>query len=236
MAYRRKQLLLDNIVVWMPFKDECGICGRVLSLRYLRRCKRCGKFYCLDCMVQDVSTNDPAEMLCLNCARKIVSPKTISKYDRLRSYLKFRASFTDVVKLSFAGIDGIIGDNLPINAYRKESWWSNSPNTAHARAWLEAGWEMQEVNLKEGYVVFRKAKNVKTEARTEKKPRTIGIEKPFTPVPARHPRPKKPSKTKISKLYARIKNLERQRTAMPQYRGNFKPKHEKKLFKPHEKP
>lgn len=123
-----------------------------------------------------------------------------------------------------------------MGAYRNEKWWENSPSSPHAKSWLDAGWETQEVNLKEGYVVFKKVKNVGSK---RGKRRTRGeIKKPFTPIPARLSKPKQPSKTKVSKLYARIKNLERQRTAMPRHPGSFKPKpkHEKKLFKPDEKP
>jgi hypothetical protein len=63
------------------------------------------------------------------------------------------------------------------------------------------------------------------------------IDKPFKPVPVRALKRKVPSKTKVSKLYARIKNVERQRAERSHVRG-FKPKsqHEKKLFKPDEKP
>lgn len=188
-------------------------------------------------MVPDVATGDPTKMLCLHCARRIVSPKTISKYAGLAGYLKFRGSFTGVVKLSFPKIDGIIGDNLPMSAYKTEKWWSNTPTNVHARAWLDAGWETEEVNLKEGYVVFRRAKHVQPKSFRRKASRSQ-TKKPFKPVPVRIPKPKQPSKTKVSKLYARIKNLERQRTSMPQYHGSFKPKpkHEKKLFKPDEKP
>lgn len=220
----------------MPFKDECGICGRVLSVRYLRRCQRCKRLFCRHCMVPDVATGDPTMMLCLNCARKIVSPKSVSKYGGLTDYLKFRGTFTSVVKLSFAKIDGIIGSNLPMTAYRNETWWNNSPSNVHAKAWLDAGWEMQEVNLKEGYAVFKKVRSVpfKRSRRRSK----AQIKKPFTPVPVRVPKPKQPSKTKVSQLYARIKNLERQRKFTRAYRGSFRPKskHEKSLFKPDEKP
>jgi hypothetical protein len=78
---------------------------------------RCGKLFCIDCMVPEVSTGDASRLLCLNCARRIVSPKSKAKYEPLKGYLKFRAAFTDSVKLSFAQIDGIIGDNLPMEAY-----------------------------------------------------------------------------------------------------------------------
>jgi len=67
--------------------------------------------------------------------------------------------------------------------------------------------------------------------------RKLEINKPFTPVPVHAPKSKAPSNTKVSKLYARIKNLERQRTmASKQIRG-LKPRsqYEKKLFRSNEK-
>lgn len=218
----------------MPFKDECSLCSRVLPYGYLRRCQRCGHLYCRDCMIPDISTGDPTRMFCLNCARRIVSPTKVSKYARLTQYLKFRGSFTRKVKLSFARIDGIIGTNLPMSAYKSEKWWDNVVTSAHAKGWLDAGWETEEVNLKEGYVVFKK---VKETPRSRKRKASKQI-KPFTPVRVRAPRPRAPSKTRVSKLYARLKNLERRTASMPSYRGSFKPKskHEKTLFKPDKKP
>jgi hypothetical protein len=217
----------------MPFKDECGICGRVLSYSYLGRCYICGKLYCRDCMVPDVATGDPTRMLCLNCARRTVSPRTVSKYDRLAGYLRFRGAFTKVVKLRFARIDGLIGENLPMNAYKSEAWWTNIPTSPHAKGWLDAGWEVREINLKDGYVVFNKVKDIQMKKRS----RAEEIKKPFTPVRVRLPKPKTPSKTKVSKLYARIKNIERQRTSFTKLPGSFKPrpKFEKSLYRPHEK-
>ncbi|MGQ9538823.1 MAG: DUF7662 domain-containing protein [Candidatus Bathycorpusculaceae bacterium] len=217
----------------MPFKDECRLCGRVFPYSYLRLCLKCGKLFCVDCMVPDVATGETRRLFCLNCARKTVSPKRRDKYEALTSYLRFRASFTDSVRLSFAQIDGIIGDNLPMNAYRSEAWWENSPNTAHAKAWLDAGWETSEVNLKEGYVVFQKVKSLQKPSLKNKREK-LQPQKPFTPPPSRILRKHKPSKTKMAKLSARLKNIERQRLAQPKLRGSFKPKpaHEKEVFKP----
>jgi hypothetical protein len=174
-------------------------------------------------------------MVCLHCARKIVSPRTISKYAGLEGHLKFRAAFTDTVKLTFARIDGLIGTNLPMAAYRDITWWSNTSSSAHAKAWLDAGWEIQEVNFKEGYAVFKKVR-----CPAFKKPKKkLEITQPFTPVPIHRLRSKIPSNTKVSKLYARIKNLERQR-AMPRQpvRGiKFKSsQYQKRLYKNDEKP
>jgi hypothetical protein len=188
-------------------------------------------------MVADVATSDRTKMFCLNCARKIVSPKSINKYDPLANHLKFRAAFTDTIKLSFAKIDGIIGDNLPISAYKTEKWWSNLPTNVHAKAWLDVGWRIREVHLKEGYVVFEKVRDIQPRSFRKKASRDK-IKKPFTPVPARAPKSSKPSKTKVWRLYARLKNIERRRASMPTYHGSFKPKpqHEKKLFKSEKKP
>ena len=174
-------------------------------------------------------------MLCLHCARRVVSPRARSKYGWLTAHLKFRGAFTSVVKLSFARIDGLIGSNLPMSAYREEAWWSNSQSSTHARAWLDAGWEVQEVNLKEGYAIFKKVREVPFKKGNRAKRE---VDKSFKPVPVHEPKRKAPSKTKVSKLYARIKNLERQRTEGRRSIRGFKPKpqHEKKLFKPDEKP
>jgi hypothetical protein len=214
-------------------KDECGICQRVLRVSYMRRCQRCKRLFCRDCMVPDVATGDPTALLCLHCARRVVSPRSRSKYDGLAGHLKFRGAFTRVVKLSFARIDGLIGSNLPMSAYREEAWWSNSASSVHAKSWLDAGWEVQEVNLKEGFVVFKKVREVRLKKRAKSK-----IDKPFKPVRVRASRRKPPSKTKVSQLYARIKNLERQRAeGWRNIRGlKGRPHHEKKLFKPDEKP
>jgi hypothetical protein len=183
-------------------------------------------------MVPEVTTGDPTKLLCLNCAQRSVVPRNMPRYGGLTSYLCYRGAFTDKVKLSFARIDGIIGENLPMDAYRNEKWWGNEHVNFRASGWLNAGWEVQEVNLKEGYVVFKKVKEIPL----KRKAKTREI-KPFTPVRVRIPKPKTPSKTKVSRLYARIKNIERQRTMMPKYHGSFKPRsrHEKTLFKPDEK-
>ena len=219
------------------FKDECGICGRVLSSYRLKKCERCKRLYCRDCMVPDVATGDTRAMLCLHCAKRVVSPRIVSKYDGLTRHLKFRGAFTNVVKLGLARMDGLIGSNLPIEAYRDESWWSNTSSTVHAKGWLDPGWEVQEVNLKEAVVTFKKVREL-PRVRGRGRKQTDEISKPFTPVPVRPLKSKIPSKTKASKLYARILNLERQRNAARGFARGLKPRsqHEKRLFKPNEKP
>lgn len=182
-------------------------------------------------MIEDVITGDYMRLVCLNCARRSVTPKTITdRFNGLTRYLRFRAGFTDNVKLTFPRIDGLIGENLPQAAYRDEDWWSNTSGNIHARSWLDAGFEVSEINLKEGCVVFHKVREVPV----HKNPYTK-IEKPFTPVPVRRLRSKVPSKTKASRLYARVKNIERKKQTLPAYRGLGGKPRVKRLIDPDER-
>jgi len=220
-----------------PMKEECGLCGRVLSYYSLRRCYRCKKLYCRSCMIADVTSED-RNLICLNCARRIVSPrKTGTKYAPLNSYLIRRAKYADQAALSFAKIEGIIGNNLPFGAIRNRSWWSNTQSSAQGHAWMNAGWRVHDVNLQERTVAFKKVESKAME--TGKKPRrTRKQTKPFTPPPVKVKIRLKPSKTRIALIQARLKNIERQRSSPRSYRGKLKPQlaHEKRLYKPEAKP
>jgi len=178
-------------------------------------------------MVEDVATGDPLKRVCLHCARRTVSPITVGKYDGLARYLRFRGAFTDNVHLNLARIDGVIRENLPMEAYRNESWWTNSRMSVHGNTWLDVGWRVRNVDLEKGEVIFEKFKEVLAKKGRSK------IEKAFTPVPARPLRRKLPSKTKIAMLNARFKNLERQRLSgkAENKRSTF----EKRLYRPYRK-
>ena len=220
----------------MPFKDECTTCGRIFSYGYLRRCQRCNKLFCRDCTTPEVPTGDPTRMFCLHCAKKIVSQDHPDKYERLQRYLKFRSAFTNTVKISFAKMDGVIGDNLPIQAFRSQEWWSD-PASPHAKAWQEIGWKIHEVSTDDGYIILKKVRNTKGRGKVRTRSRQK-VKKPFTPAPVRIPKKRRPSKTKASKIHARFKNIERSKASIKKHRGHFKPKSafEKKLYKLDEKP
>ncbi|MDH5449941.1 MAG: hypothetical protein OEX77_03415 [Candidatus Bathyarchaeota archaeon] len=188
-------------------------------------------------MIADFTSED-RNLICLNCARRIVSPeKTVTKYTPLNRYLIRRAEYADQVTLSFARIEGIIGDNLPLGAVRNRSWWSNKESSIQGQAWMNARWRVEEVNLQERIVTFKNAKG-KARETGKKAGRTRKDIKPFIPPPVRTRIRRKPSKTRISLIQAKFKNVERQRSSIRSYRGKFKPKpaHEKRLYKPEAKP
>ncbi len=213
-----------------PGKEECNLCGRVFPYYSLRRCFRCGKLYCKSCITENLT--DRSYIICLNCARRFVSPRRSgTKYTPLSVYLSRRARWTNGVKLTFSGVEEIIGDDLPLSAKRSKGWWSNTRSRSHAQAWLDVGWKVQEVDLNHGTVTFKRPNILKIEKKSTKKGVSASL-------PTFKPRRfRKPSLTRIAKAQARLKN-EFKKSTLRKYRGKFKPKpaHEKRLYKPEEKP
>lgn len=209
-------------------KDECSLCKRVVSSSYLRRCTRCGRLYCFDCTT---FTKD-GYVICLNCARREVTPRSIgTKYSSLSRYLLRRGMFTDRIALRISEIEGIIGNNLPLNATRNCEYWNNSKS----RPWVAVGWHVESVDLNNRTVTFIRV------AQPQRKPKKRENRKTeFFRRPLRFARPKRkmqPSKTKVAQVLARARNVERQRTSKQQ-KGKFQPRsaYERRLFKPDAKP
>ena len=221
-------------------EDTCPICEETYPYFMLQRCSRCGRLYCRNCTV----LNDLGEVLCLNCARRMVTPRfrPKSKYAPLSIYLARRAVYSSQVTLKFSKIEEIIGDVLPYSAYHSKSWWSNVRNRSPSEAWMTVGWRVKSVNLEREEVTFKKEKKpASKDSSTKKTRRRRTSKKAFRELVhkkfGRQRAKKGPSKTKIAILQARLKNLERASALPPSYRG-LKPRsaYEKRLYKPGEKP
>ncbi len=219
-------------------KDECALCGRVLSLYSLRRCLRCRKLYCRSCMTTNLWT-EQRDLVCLNCARRIVSPKPRgSKYSPLREFLWRRGKYTTLVSLDFSRIEGIINDSLPLDALRNEGWWKDNASTSQGHSWISVGWRVSSVDCKNREVTFQKLGKIEAQPVSRGRSRTKSEKKPFTPVPVKPRRKREPSKTRISKAVARARNIERNRRATGSFKIKLKPKsaYEKRLYKSDAKP
>jgi hypothetical protein len=72
--------------------------------------------------------------------------KVVSKYTALRRHLEREAGSS--VEMAFVEIDDVVG-GLPASARRYSAWWSNEREGRHvqARAWIDAGWRVADVNL-----------------------------------------------------------------------------------------
>lgn len=75
------------------------------------------------------------------------------KYIRLAAFLASQPSGTVEITMTLKEIEDLVGESLPANA-RFPSWWRNDHHRMHSRAWLTAGWEVGEMNGKDGNIVF----------------------------------------------------------------------------------
>jgi hypothetical protein len=75
------------------------------------------------------------------------------KYEALKTHLAQKAA--QRISMTFAEVAKTIGKPLPASAYRYPSWWANDPaHHAQARAWTEAGYRTQNVDLEAQRVEF----------------------------------------------------------------------------------
>jgi len=223
-------------------EEACSLCGRVFPYYTLRRCSRCRRLYCGDCItfVWDRGVFRHVAV-CLNCARRRVSPRRFGgKYTPLSVYLARRARYVSVVTVSLSKIEEIIGKDLPSSALGSDSWWKNSRNSVQGQAWLDVGWAVDRVDLGERIVTFKKTISKTAKARKKTRSWRRGTARwmrksPRLTTPRRR---RRPSMTRISRAMARLRNIEREKASIRQYRGRFKPRPalEKKLYKPDAKP
>lgn len=78
------------------------------------------------------------------------------KYDPLEKYLRSLPVSQEKVTLSFESIEQVLNDQLPQSAHEHHSWWGNQKQgtQVEASAWMDAGWMMDTVDLKEKWVRF----------------------------------------------------------------------------------
>jgi len=217
-------------------EEDCSLCGVAYPYFSLYRCHVCRRLYCRNCFLYDIDR----KIICLKCAKRRVSPRgPRSKYTYLTTYLANRAKYSNHVTLPFTKVEAIIGDRLPSSAHYYEHWWSNARNRSPSEAWLTAGWRVVGVNLDRKEVTFRK--DMQTAARpSSKRRRRKPISETFKAL-ARRRRPWKPpgpSKTRVARVQARARNIERRRSSGGEKVRKFKPRktYEKRLYKLEEKP
>ena len=78
-----------------------------------------------------------------------------SKYWPLFNHLQQNRQ--DELILSFSKIENWLGGQLPDSARTSRAWWSNrSGGTVQASAWMDAGYQVEDLDLKHERVTFRK--------------------------------------------------------------------------------
>jgi hypothetical protein len=92
----------------------------------------------------------------------------MARYDRLRAYLE--AATEARIELRFTDLAELVG-GLPASARNHAAWWANSPHGhSHARAWLDAGWRVVDLNLTAETVRFTRVSEPDRTARLMEAP------------------------------------------------------------------
>jgi hypothetical protein len=101
----------------------------------------------------------------------------MSKYEPLQAYLRGRN--TEMVPMSFAEIEKVLGFALP-KSQMYAAWWSNNPtNNVMTNEWLAAGYRTEQVDIEGRKLVFRRASSDGPQAKV--------AENPVRPKSGRHP-------------------------------------------------
>jgi hypothetical protein len=74
------------------------------------------------------------------------------KYSALSEYLLKQNSIS--LSFGFQQIEKIIDSLLPSSAYIHRAWWANTLSHPQAKSWLNAGWKVDDVDLKTQLVNF----------------------------------------------------------------------------------
>jgi hypothetical protein len=77
----------------------------------------------------------------------------MGKYEPLKHFLAEQKATE--VPMTFAEIERVVGKRLPPKAANHRAWWSNSPtNNVMTRAWLDAGYKTERVDMACRKLVF----------------------------------------------------------------------------------
>jgi hypothetical protein len=76
------------------------------------------------------------------------------KYLPLENYLRDLPDSQREVTLGFEEIERILNNKLPASAYEDQRWWANEKEANHvnARAWTNAGWRIESLDVREKWV------------------------------------------------------------------------------------
>src|SRR5689334_16147328 len=84
----------------------------------------------------------------------------MSEYEALKHYLENLPHYHNQAAFSFEELEKVLGRELPPSARLHRQWWENDYSIgghSQAQGWLQAGWKVEAVDLKEGWVRFVRA-------------------------------------------------------------------------------
>jgi len=107
----------------------------------------------------------------------------MGKYQPLMTYLQ--SQHLSEVPMRFEEVVKIIGFALPASAYNHRPWWANEDRGhVHAKAWLDAGYQTEQVDMEGKKLVFRRVRPAVTGMAEEPREFRSSEDKPLRRHPA----------------------------------------------------
>ncbi len=103
------------------------------------------------------SGKNPMEELDRHQETKLVGTRDRSippRYRPLADYLMQQPN--SEVGLSFRDIDEMLGEPLPPSARVHRPWWGNHVQHTQAKAWMNAGWKVNSLDMRNETVTFKR--------------------------------------------------------------------------------
>ena len=101
------------------------------------------------------------------------------EYRALHEYLKDGPK-SGAWRASFAEIERVLGFALPPSARTRPAWWANDGESEQSRAWIGAGWQVDEADVESERAAFRRwatlPKSPNGLSDFLKRPPTIGLD------------------------------------------------------------
>jgi len=102
------------------------------------------------------------------CGRAVVKKGTVmaGKYTPLENYLRDLPASQREVRLGFEQIERILDNKLPESAYESRAWWDHEKEGNHVnrRAWSNAGWKVESLDVNAKWVKFVRAVTTRSAA------------------------------------------------------------------------
>ncbi|HUS53511.1 MAG TPA: hypothetical protein VMY41_05835 [Thermohalobaculum sp.] len=79
----------------------------------------------------------------------------MGKYEPLADYLRDLGK--NRVQMKFDEIESVLGFPLPPSSRKHRAWWSNNPsNNVMTHAWIDAGYQTEDVDIEQCKLIFRR--------------------------------------------------------------------------------
>lgn len=140
---RTKQVFINGQEIILPLSDCKGI---GYMLQKLSHALEQGKEIDLSTTLEGkAQVKNNKATISNRTSEETIVKKHNGKYAALQEYLINNEGYE--ITLTLDEIEEILGCSLPDSARKHRPWWANTRSHSHANSWIDAGYEVTEVNM-----------------------------------------------------------------------------------------